>query len=307
VEEGAKIPLNVRTLAIGTAAAILGLLSAVPAAAGIILLNSGPGLSYSNLNPSGQYGGVGASGTTVATGAHPLWQPNHPDGSAAVWISYADTGYQGTHFQPSLGSTPVVTITDTFTTTTTSVLNLEVWADDSAGVAVDGTQVFAPIFTQGSACSGTVIGCLPQDGGVLTNYFLSAGTHTISFVLYQTGSGTDTSSNPMGLLFTGSDETVPEPSDFLLAGAGISAMVLVGRVRQAPVRRGLSARSSSNPSDPSGGAGARRARRHLLAIPWCEGMPFPGEPCAASSFRTSGAGPHRPTGPRCRLLSSGRA
>jgi hypothetical protein len=166
---------------------------------------------------------------TVTTGVHPLWQQNNPNGSSAVWISYADTGYQGNHFQPSLGSKQVVAITDTFTATENNVLNLQIWADDSAGVYVDGVQVFAPVYTQGSACSGQVIGCLPGQDGVLSNYHLGAGTHTITFDLYQTGTGTDTTSNPMGLLFTGSDVSAPEPTALLLVGGGLVGIGLLRR------------------------------------------------------------------------------
>jgi len=36
-----------------------------------------------------------------------------------------------------------VAITDTFTAAGSNVLNLQIWADDSAGVYVDGVQVFA--------------------------------------------------------------------------------------------------------------------------------------------------------------------
>lgn len=218
-----------RKLTIWAAAAALWLLPAVPAKAATILINSGAGLAYSNLDPSGQYNGVGASGLTVTTGVHPLWQPNNPNGSSAVWISYADTGYQGNHFQPSLGSKQVVAITDTFTAAGSNVLNLQIWADDSAGVYVDGVQVFAPVYTQGSACSGQVIGCLPGQDGVLSNYHLGAGTHTITFDLYQTGTGTDTTSNPMGLLFTGSDVSAPEPAALLLVGGGLIGIGMIRR------------------------------------------------------------------------------
>jgi hypothetical protein len=166
---------------------------------------------------------------TVTTGVHPLWQQNNPNGSSAVWISYADTGYQGNHFQPSLGSKQVVAITDTFTAAGSNVLNLQIWADDSAGVYVDGVQVFAPVYTQGSACSGQVIGCLPGQDGVLSNYHLGAGTHTITFDLYQTGTGTDTTSNPMGLLFTGSDVSAPEPAALLLVGGGLIGIGMIRR------------------------------------------------------------------------------
>jgi len=109
------------------------------------------------------------------------------------------------------------------------VLNLQIWADDSAGVYVDGVQVFAPVYTQGSACSGQVIGCLPGQDGVLSNYHLGAGTHTITFDLYQTGTGTDTTSNPMGLLFTGSDVSAPEPTALLLVGGGLVGIGLLRR------------------------------------------------------------------------------
>ena len=222
-----------RKLTIWAAAAALWLLPAVPAKAATILLNSAAGLAYSNLNTTGQTSPPATSGVTVTTGVHPLWQQNNPNGSSAVWISYADTGYQGNHFQPSLGSTQVVAITDTFTAAENNVLNLEVWADDSAGVYVDGVLVFAPVLTQGSACSGQVIGCLPGQDGVLSNYHLAAGTHTITFDLYQTGTGTDTTSNPMGLLFTGSDVASPEPAALLLVGAGLVAIGLLRRSRKA--------------------------------------------------------------------------
>lgn len=211
-------------------AAVTCLLAAMPAKAGLILLNSGAGLSYSNLISSGQTGGVGASGTTVAITPHPLWQSNNPNGSSAVWISYANTGYGGSHFQPFAGSTPVVSIFETFTNSGPNWLTLDIWSDDSAGVFVDGIQVFAPVTTQGSGgCSGQAIGCLPNQEGVLSNYLLGSGTHTIRFDLYQTGPGGDASSNPMGLLFTGYDTNAPEPGAFLLVGAGL---LTVGALRR---------------------------------------------------------------------------
>src|SRR5450759_1121239 len=49
---------------------------------------------------------------TVATTPHYAWQANNPvnpgnsTDNSAVWISYADTGYGGTQFQPTMGTPP---------------------------------------------------------------------------------------------------------------------------------------------------------------------------------------------------------
>jgi hypothetical protein len=43
---------------------------------------------------------------------------------------------------------------------------------------------------------------------------LSAGSHTLEFVLYQVGKGTNTTSNPFGLLFTGTAPAAPVPELF---------------------------------------------------------------------------------------------
>lgn len=159
--------------------------------------------------------------TTVTIGVHPAWQGNNPTNPgdptdhSAVWISYADTGYGGSQFQPYAGTTPVVTVVDNFTSGA-GILNLNVWSDDTADVILDGTYIFHAVFTQ-STCSGQPIGCLPADAGVI-HQAIGAGPHTLQFVMYQVGTGTDTTSNPFGLLYTGS---VPEPSSLLLLAMGL--------------------------------------------------------------------------------------
>ena len=186
---------------------------------------------------------------TVAITPHSAWEPNHPvnpgeaTDSAAVWISYADTGYGGTHFQPAQGSTPVVTVFDTFQSGA-GTLMLYVWADDTAGVLLDGNLLMPAVFTQ-SICSGQAIGCRPQDGGSVSAA-LSAGQHTLSFVLYQVGTGTDTLSNPFGLLFTGtapaqkpnddpfpesetSESGVPEPATWGLLASSLAGLIWLRR------------------------------------------------------------------------------
>ena len=197
--------------------------------AGLIILNSQPGMSNS-LTPA-----------TVAITPHPAWQPNNPANpwnstdTPAVWISYALTGYGDPNFQPYNGTTPVVSIFQTFTSDT-GFLTLNVWADDTSQVLLDGVSVFSPVFTQ-DVCSGQPIGCRPADFGVVSTPF-ETGTHELEFRLFQVGTGSNSTSNPFGLLFTGgafslADPTVitatPEPGTFAV-GASI-LMVAFGMKR----------------------------------------------------------------------------
>jgi hypothetical protein len=161
--------------------------------------------------------------TTVTITPDPLWEPNNPQNpgdpsdSSAVWISDIESGYGDSQFQPYEGTTPVVTVFDNFVSGA-GLLTLNVWADDTADVILDGNYLAHAVFTQ-SICSGQPIGCRPQDDGVFSTY-LSAGSHELEFVMYQVGTGTDTTSNPFGLLYTGTAiAPVPEPAQVLpLAG-----------------------------------------------------------------------------------------
>jgi hypothetical protein len=76
-----------------------------------------------------------------------------------------------------------------------------------------------------------------------TGAALSEGQHTLSFVLFQVGTGTDTSSNPFGLLFTGtaplripepeeSGSGVPEPATWGLLASGLGSLIWLRRRRQ---------------------------------------------------------------------------
>jgi hypothetical protein len=221
-----KMLVFVVTLAVGFGMA--GAASATP-------INSEIGLSWIGGAAIG-----GGSGTTVATAPHPAWQGNNPFGSAAVWISYADTGYGGGVLAPRNGSATnldgthvIMTVTDSFAAGIGDSLHLTVWADDTARVFIDGAQVFAPNFTQ-NICANGQIGCTPANGGVINYVFQTGGQHTLAFDVFQVGSGLNTTNNPFGLLFAGEltdppvgpAAVVPEPSSWLLLLSGAAGMIL---------------------------------------------------------------------------------
>jgi hypothetical protein len=176
---------------------------------------------------------------TVTITPDPLWQSNNPQNpgdpndTSAVWISDTESGYGDSQFQPYEGTTPVVTVIENFQSGQ-GLLQLNVWADDTADVILDGDYLTHAVFTQ-SICSGQPIGCRPQDDGQFST-LLNAGSHQLEFVLYQVGTGTDTTSNPFGLLFTGTaPAAVPEPAQALPLGCaliGLSFAFL--RKRNAP-------------------------------------------------------------------------
>jgi hypothetical protein len=158
----------------------------------------------------------GGSCTVQAINPHPVWQANNPNGSDAVWVSLADTGSPGTISPPSSTTDHIMRISETFFAAIGTTLALEVWADDTARVLIDGNEVFAPNFSQGTCAIGP-IGCEPGEQGVIGHTFTVAGLHTVAFEAFQTGGG------PFGLLYAGATRTVPEPSTWWLA---VTALVL---------------------------------------------------------------------------------
>lgn len=171
-----------------------------------------------------------AAGTPIGGGActeqtisvHSAWQPNNPNGNGAAWISYADTGPSGSTLAPPSGTTVVMTITETFFANIGDKLYLDVWADDTAEVFIDGVSVFAPNFTQ-STCANGAIGCEPGENAMISHTFTTAGTHTVDFDVFQVGTGTTNASNPFGLLYSGNVET-PEPLSLMLMGFGLAGL-----------------------------------------------------------------------------------
>jgi hypothetical protein len=211
-------------MTIRSVGAVLTVLLLFTCVASAELLNSQAGLATCVQQPASGTTLIGSpdctSFTTVSIGTNPAWEPAGP--IPPIWVSYAETGQGGANFQPFGGAdlaNPDVTkwifqvfqpiaAGDTFA-------HIQVWADDTAAVYLDGVSQKAPVFTQ-STCSGQPIGCRPQDVGTFDLTLDPSVPHMLRFDVYQVGTGENTTDNPMGLLFEG--YAVPEPGSILLLG-----------------------------------------------------------------------------------------
>jgi len=201
-------------------AMVLGLASAPAEAALIVPIVSGDGETWIGGTPIG-----GGGGTTVVVDPHPAWQPP----GAALWVSYADTGYAGGLLAPPSGTTSIFTLFESFQAGAGSILNMRIWADDTARVRINGVEIIAPNFSQ-DTCAGGSIGCQPNEyGSIVDHIFQTSGLQTISLEVFQVGTGQTTTANPFGVLYEGTleIEEAPEPGGMMLFG-----FALLGLARQ---------------------------------------------------------------------------
>ncbi len=171
---------------------------------------------------------TGQNGSTVEIAPHPVWTPDHPvnpgdsSDNSAIWISYADTGYQGAHFQPYMGDSPVMRVWETFVSGA-GLLTLKVWADDTATVGLDGVVLSNGAFTPAERV-GPYTGFRDVTYGLISTPIL-AGTHTLTLDVFQVGTAADITFNPFGVLFTGAApgpaDAAPEPASLALIGGGL--------------------------------------------------------------------------------------
>lgn len=152
---------------------------------------------------------------------HPAW---HIDQNAK-WISYDPTGWtpDDTYVPPNVNNAPYLRVVEQFFTYTDRlILNLDVWADDTAAVYFNGNQVYAPNFTN-SICADGPIGCETGEQGHLTLSLLK-GLNVLEIDVYQTGTNPG---NPTATMFSGDISAVPIPSSVLMLLGAFGGMYLL--------------------------------------------------------------------------------
>jgi PEP-CTERM motif len=178
------------------------------------------------------------AGGFVAIDPNSAWQPNNPGGSSAVWVSYtAGTGSGGVVVAPN--SAPPLTpanATETFTIGIPAgfgVLNLLVWADDTAGLRLDGSAAYlasttpgasAPNPVQGVNCANGGLTCT-AGGGAAFSIPLGGLAHTLAFDVFQRSGAS------FGLLYQGDLTPIPEPTTMFLVGSVLAGVGVVSRRR----------------------------------------------------------------------------
>lgn len=179
----------------------------------------------------------------------PAWQTANALGQGERWISYADTGPQGSTLAPPRGSaenpdgtTVVAVFKERIAAMSGDILDLYLWADDTVRIAIDGLVLMEPCFVTAAnfLCPNTPTAFDPLRGGYLEHHFGAAGSYDLTFEVYQIGVGTTPSGNPFGLMYSGElTSAVPLPGALSLFVSGLAAAVGAGFWLRRSCRRSL--------------------------------------------------------------------
>jgi hypothetical protein len=200
------------------ALAVLALLGSVTSAPAISIFSSGAGDGFGTLTCIGGTGCPAEVAVATIT-PDPSWQPPT---APATWVSYnANHGTTG----PANDTNAIFQYA--FSLSSSAVLSFTVFADDTAGVSLDGTSLIAPTTTLGAHCANAPVGCMPGHGGQFLNILLAAGDHALTFDTIQLGG----SGTPFGMLMSGELTATPEPATILLLGSVLTAAGVFSRRR----------------------------------------------------------------------------
>lgn len=191
------------------------------------------GGSLTFLSSASQLGASNQFGSNVNLVANPYWST---DPGGANWISFENTGYgAGSIFLANNSSSPTAKFYQTFTLTNPDalsfILNMTVWADDTASIFLDGVQLIGPDFTTSPHCSDPAVGIGCQGLGTLLTTTASNSPnqlHTLEFDVYQLGGDVFGLMYDGGVTFADSVAT-PEPASFALFGAGLIGLGMLRR------------------------------------------------------------------------------
>jgi hypothetical protein len=238
-----------RLFGFGLGVLLLGV--GTPAHASIISIDSNAGVDEFNV-----VGGI--ENPDVAVPVSPSWAPI---GMGYEWVSYGQTGCNtfvaltgvctaGTFNPPAatgnitltgdggVPSAPTATFFNVFDLPAgeTFTGSINVWADDTARVYINGSLLIDANPIPGGNCSNAPIGCLPNMDAVLNlTPYLTSGENTLEIDAYQFLGG-----SPFGVMYDGSITTssspdpAPEPASYVLMGLGLAAIgILIPRARRA--------------------------------------------------------------------------